>query len=287
MLYLIIVSLIWAFSFGLIKSTLVGLDPNFVSFARLLISFFVFLPLINISALDRSTKVKFMGIGALQYGLMYIAYIYAYQFLQSYEIVLFTIFTPIFVTMTNDIIERKFSAKFFISAVIAVIGAVIILYKNIDSPDFILGFILVQISNICFAAGQIFYVRLKNSTSQSSNYSLFALLYLGAVIITLPATLMTTNYGNLELTIEQIFTLLYLGVISSGIAFYLWNVGATKVNGGTLAVFNNLKIPTAIAVSIFVFGEIGDILKLAVGSVIIISALILSERPIEHKISKE
>ncbi|MFC1851208.1 EamA family transporter [candidate division CSSED10-310 bacterium] len=44
MVYLIIVSLVWAFSFGLIKGNLTDLDSNFVAFARLLISFIIFLP---------------------------------------------------------------------------------------------------------------------------------------------------------------------------------------------------------------------------------------------------
>ena len=35
--YLIFVSLLWGFSFGLIKNQLTGLDPNFVSFVRLLL----------------------------------------------------------------------------------------------------------------------------------------------------------------------------------------------------------------------------------------------------------
>jgi len=43
MLWLLIVSFIWAFSFGLIKTQLTGLDSALVSFIRLLISFFVFL----------------------------------------------------------------------------------------------------------------------------------------------------------------------------------------------------------------------------------------------------
>ena len=38
MIYLFIVSLIWAFSFGLIKTNLTSLDASFVAAARLVIS---------------------------------------------------------------------------------------------------------------------------------------------------------------------------------------------------------------------------------------------------------
>ena len=38
MVYLLVVSIIWAFSFGLIKNQLAGLDANFIAAARLLVS---------------------------------------------------------------------------------------------------------------------------------------------------------------------------------------------------------------------------------------------------------
>jgi drug/metabolite transporter (DMT)-like permease len=41
---LIFVSILWAFSFGLIKGELTGLDPTLVAHIRLLLSFIVFLP---------------------------------------------------------------------------------------------------------------------------------------------------------------------------------------------------------------------------------------------------
>jgi drug/metabolite transporter (DMT)-like permease len=54
---------------------------------------------------------------------------------------------------------------------------------------------------------------------------------------------------------KQWVALIYLGVIASGVSFFLWNVGARKTDAGTLAVMNNLKIPLAAIVSLTVFGE--------------------------------
>ena len=48
MRYLVIVSLIWAFSFGLIKTYLVGLDPFVVSGIRIGIALLVFLPFLRL-----------------------------------------------------------------------------------------------------------------------------------------------------------------------------------------------------------------------------------------------
>ena len=93
---LFIVSLIWAFSFGLIKDRLAGLDANFVAAARLLISLLVFLPFLRTRGLSRKLSLRLLAIGALQYGVMYITYIAAFNFLKAYEVALFTIFTPIY-----------------------------------------------------------------------------------------------------------------------------------------------------------------------------------------------
>jgi len=277
------VSLIWAFSFGLIKTNLTNLDPNFVSFLRLSISLIIFLPFLRISKVDKRSLILLILIGAVQFGIMYISYIFAYQFLKAYEIALFTIFTPIYVTIFNDLIRKRFNKLLLILSIVAVLGAAIIIYKNVNSENFLMGFLLVQISNLCFAFGQVLYSKVMNKMNNIGHSAIFGLLYFGAVIVTLISSLFTADFVNITISTEQLFTLIYLGVVSSGIAFYLWNIGATRVNKGTLAIFNNLKIPLAVAVSIVFFGEAGEPFKLMIGGVIILTALFFNESLFKKK----
>jgi len=53
--------------------------------------------------------------------------------------------------------------------------------------------------------------------------------------------------------------------------------GARKVNTGTLAIFNDLKIPLAVAVSLIFFGEKANVWNLIFGGVLVIGALWLNE----------
>ena len=76
---------------------------------------------------------------------------------------------------------------------------------------------------------------------------------------------------------NQFLILLYLGTIASGLAFFLWNAGARRVDTGALSIFNNLKIPLAIAVSLLVFHEKTNIPRLLLGGGIVLAALILNE----------
>lgn len=77
---------------------------------------------------------------------------------------------------------------------------------------------------------------------------------------------------------QQWLTLLYLGILASGVCFFCWNYGARKVNAGMLAVSNNLKIPLAIACSALFFGEHINLTQLLFGSGIILLALLLNPR---------
>ncbi len=273
MIYLLTASLIWAFSFGLIKGELTGLDPVFVSFVRLLISFVVFLPLFRMKNLKYKDAALLSFIGAIQYGLMYVTYIFSYKYLKAYEVALFTVFTPIYVTLINDLIKHKLNTKALLSAFLAATGTGIIVYKSIGTEGLILGFLLMQISNLCFAIGQVLYKHFMKKRNTLKDRNVFALMFLGAVFFTLATSLFTTNYGEIEITKNQILILIYLGAIASGLGFFLWNYGAVLTKIGTLAVFNNLKIPLAVTVSLVIFGERTNPVNLLVGGSILLFAL--------------
>lgn len=286
MIYLLLVSFIWAFSFGLIKGNLTGVDSNFVAFARLAISLVIFLPLIRLRGIKKNAAVKLAGIGMVQYGLMYLAYIYSYRFLQAYEVALFTIFTPLYVTVINDIINRKFYWKYLISAGIAIVGTGVVIYEGALQNQLIIGFLIMQVSNICFAIGQVFYRKVMNELTGVREQSVFGLLYFGAFLITGLFTLLFTDLGNLAISTGQIFTLIYLGVVASGIGFFLWNFGARRTNIGALAIFNNLKIPLAITVSLVFFQEQANIPNLIIGGLIVVFALAINEFNIRELVRK-
>ena len=274
---LFIVSLIWAFSFGLIKDRLAGLDANFVAAARLLISLLVFLPFLRPRGLSHKLSLRLLAIGALQYGVMYITYIASFRFLKAYEVALFTIFTPIYVTLFNDLFARRFKALNLLTASLAVVGTGIISYGGLGTPGMLTGFLLVQVSNLCFAFGQVAYQRWMGADLQAGDLKVFGLLYLGGFATAGLAAGALTPWRTLVVTPAQVWTLVYLGAIASGLSFFLWNYAARRVEMGTLAIFNDLKVPLAVAVSLLVFGEKTDPLRLAIGGLLAVGALVIQE----------
>jgi len=281
MLALLAVSLIWAFSFGLIGNTLAGVDPWFLAFARLGLSSLLFMPFMRVSGLKKKNMLELASIGALQYGMMYGMLFLGFKYLQSHEVALFTILTPIYVTLINDLFRKKFHLVFLASALLAVLGTAVIKYREISSSEVMIGFGIIQISNLCFAAGQIWYRNAMKRLSHKQNREIFALLYIGAALVAgLFYLLMGDANGVKAINLEQVKVIMYLGILASGVGFFLWNVGARQVNAGTLAVFNNIKIPLAIAVSILVFGEEASIPRLFIGLALILAALLMDEKKV-------
>jgi len=277
MICLLLVSILWAFSFGIIKDNLISIDSNFISFARLFISFIVFLPFIKIKNLGQKLIFQLLITGSIQYGIMYVTYIFAFQFLKAYEVVLFTVFTPIYVVIINDIFKKKIHLKFYITAMLSLIGSGIVVWQEITSVNLVFGFLLMQISNFAFAFGQVFYKKVMINKPNIKDQHIFAILYFGGFVAAFVFSIFTTNYSIITLTNNEITSLLYLGIIASGVGFFLWNYGAKITNIGTLAVFNNLKIPLGVLVSVLFFSEIVNIWNLIIGGLLVSIALLINE----------
>lgn len=275
MLYLLIVSLLWGFSFGLVKTSFSDVSGPTLAMLRLAIALPCFLPFLGkkFRRFDYNTT-RLMGIGALQYGIMYVCLFSSFVHLTGYEVALLTIFTPLYVVLVDAFLSRKLPpAWFWWTALLAVAGALWI-FNPKSVPEKISGILLMQVANFCFAAGQVAYRRLRLNLSGSKDYSCYAWLYAGAVLATIPFALAASPIEEIRsLDGNQWLALLYLGSIASGLAFFLWNSGAVRVNTATLAVFNNLKIPLATLISILVFKESASLDRLVPGLAILLVAL--------------
>lgn len=278
MIQLAVVSLVWAFSFGLIGNELAGLPPAWLGWIRLAISAAVFLPFAR--RMPWKSALALFAVGAVQFGFMYLAYMTSFRYLQSHEVALFTVSTPIFVAALDDALGRKFRPRNLLAALLAVGGAGLILWKGLSSAAPLAGLLLVQVSNLCFAAGQLAYRRVMARLPQPiPDHRVFFWLHFGGFAalspIALPIAMAQTPPSP---TPGQLAVLIYLGLVASGICFFLWNRGARRVSAGTLAVMNNLKIPLGVAVSLLVFPETAGLPTLLAGALLIGVALLAARR---------
>lgn len=272
MVQLTLVSLLWAISFGL-TAEVANLGTPFVTMVRTVLAALVFLPFVNARGLGPRRTAAFAGIGALQFGLMYLLYIASFRWLRASEVALFTIFTPLLVTFADGLLERRLHGRFLGAAALAVAGTALCVWNRPERGGLILGFLVMQGANLCFALGQVLYRRLAPATGKRDR-ELMGLLYLGAAAVTVILAIPSEPWARMAAAGPRAWlVLLYLGAVASGLGFFLFNAGARRVDVGTLAAFNNVKIPLAILASALVFHETVDWPRLVAGGAVLTLAL--------------
>lgn len=279
MLYLILVSLVWGFSFIIVKGTLSTLDSHFVSLARMLFSLVVFVPFLRPAGMKARAQLQLMLIGSVQFGIMYLAYIASFRDLPAHVIALLTTTTPIFVAIFSNLYAGRIAVMPLLAALLAAAGGAVLQYPDQPPAVSIRGVALVQVSNAAFAFGQIAYTKWMASRPALHDRNVFGFLYLGGCLATGAFTLLAASrHGmtGMTPTPNQWLALIYLGVIASGLCFFLWNSGARKVEEGTLAVMNNMKIPVAVIASLVILRERTGWLQLATGSLLVVLALLIN-----------
>ncbi|AVH31725.1 carboxylate/amino acid/amine transporter [Vibrio fluvialis] len=285
MIYLSAVTLLWAFSFSLIGVYLAGqVDSWFSVLMRVALASIVFLPFLKFKQVPGKLIGKLMAIGGIQLGLMYCFYYQSFLLLSVPEVLLFTVFTPIYVTLIYDMLKGRFSPWYLVTAVIAVAGAAVIKFAGINE-NFFLGFMVVQGANLCFAIGQVGYKYvMERETVELPQHTVFGYFYLGALVVATVAFLLLGNPGKLPTTSVQWGILIYLGVIASGFGYFAWNKGACMVNAGALAIMNNVLVPAGLVVNILIWNRDVDLARLSLGGLVILLSLWVNETWVKRRV---
>ncbi|EKE84882.1 EamA family transporter [Idiomarina xiamenensis] len=279
MITLWLITLLWALSFSLIGEYLAGqVDPYLAVFIRMLLALLLFLPLLKPQQLVWRQRLTLAAIGALQIGVMYLFLYQAFLYLSVAEVLLFTIFTPLYINLVDECLlnRRHLPWRWWLAAAIAVLGAAIIRYQTI-SADFITGFLLIQAANFCFAAGQVAYKRLPTGSNQQQLRN-FAWFFVGASLVTGLSTLLFTDWQQTPSNATQWGVLLWLGLVASGVGYLCWNLAAKRVNTGQLATMNNMLIPAGIIVNAVFWQHSTDWVRLLCGAAVITLAVALASR---------
>ena len=273
MALLIITTILWAFSFSLIGEYLAGsVDSYFSVLMRVGLAALVFLPFLRTRGQSLKTIVLYMLVGAMQLGIMYLFSFRAYVYLSVSEFLLFTVLTPLYITLIYDLLsKRRLRWGYLLSAALAVIGAAIIRYDKV-SDHFWTGLMFVQLANISFAIGMVGYKRLME-TRPMPQHNAFAWFYLGAFMVAVTAWFALGNPQKLPTTNLQWGVLVWLGIVASGLGYFMWNYGATQVDAGTLGIMNNVHVPAGLLVNLAIWQEQPRWPSFIIGAAVIMASL--------------
>ncbi len=257
MIALILTTLIWGFSFALIGSFLKGIDPLLIASLRLGLACVCFLPLLRMNSVKGSGRALLLGIGAVQFGCMYVSYLSAFSHAPAYIVALFSSFTPLWIALFASFMKPVSLMRLIAAGALATAGAILIRSgQELEQEGIWIAFGLMQISNICFGGGQLAYRSWKLKHPGHREQDSFAWLYLGGFLLSMTfALIRLAPTGEFpEISNQQWLVIVYLGIIASGLGFFLWNYGASRVSTGTLAAANNLLVPLAILIALL-FGK--------------------------------
>ena len=270
---LIATTLIWSFSFSIIGNVISSaVDSWSLAFYRSLLGFIFFLPWIKKSKISKY-QFKLMPIGALQIGLMYIFYLSAFNFTTVPRVLLFTTTTPLYIAITDSFVTKKFRSSIYLLALFSTLGALLIRTTYFEQDDLV-GFLFIKCANICFALGQILYKTHKMKNNDDTDiYSDFAFFFFGALLVSCGGLLISPCSLPLSLGIIDVIAILWLGIIATGLGYFMWNRGAVVVSSSTLAVTNNLVIPLGLFVEVLFFSSNPHLELLIIGSCIIIASI--------------
>lgn len=274
---LLLVSLVWALSFGLIKQELSGLDPVAVATLRLALAALLFTPWLRWPAGGAGAAGTFVAIGAVQFGLMYAAYLAAFRHLAAHEVALLTVLTPLYLALVESAADRRWRGRWILAALLAVAGAAVAIWSDRPLGTKLTGLVLIQLSNLCFALGQVAYRRaFPRFAGAVTDRTAFAWLMIGGLLATALLSLATTDWAAFSPTLRQFGVIGYLGAVATALGFFLWAQGSVQVNAGVLAAFNNAKVPLGVACSLLIFGEQASLGQLALGFALLAGAVALA-----------
>src|SRR5690606_34755625 len=184
---------------------------------------------------------------------------------------------PLYITLIYDLLsKRRLRWGYVLSALLAVAGAAIIRYDKV-SDHFWTGLIFVQLANISFAIGMVGYKRLME-TRPMPQHNAFAWFYMGAAIVAVAAWFMLGNPQKLPTTPVQWGVLVWLGVVASGLGYFMWNYGATQVDAGTLGIMNNVHVPAGLLVNLAIWQEQPHWPSFLIGGTVILASLWVHRR---------
>lgn len=301
-LILILVAFLWGVSFVFQSNVTKYMDSYSILYLRSFIGIIALSPFLIFTLLkDRKNNIKRnkkdLILGPLCCGVcLFLASLFQQIGLETTSAAktgfitsLYIILVPIF----SLFLKKRCGINVYISVVIAVIGLLFLSLDFSQGFNFTLGDLFVFIGAIFFAL-QILSVDYFSKRLNIYYLSSFQLLTQGiiALIIALIKGITITSFTSM-FTLESTISILFMGIISSAVAYTLQMVGQKYVNPTVSSLILSLEsvFSALSAVIIYQFYKFSDVnqnmtIEEIIGSIIVFLAVILSQLPIsifKHK----
>lgn len=193
---------------------------------------------------------------------------------------------PSFVILLSPIVfKERLTLKKIICVILSFTGMIFvsgILDEGITNISELTGVILGVLAAILYAGTMIFNKQIKNITVYDKTV---VQLFVSAITL-VPYCLIVQGGNSLSFTPYSVMMLLFVGVVHTGLTYYMYFGSIEYVNVQTTAILSYIDPVTALLLSVLVLNE-NMTLKSFTGAVLIIGAALLSEINISKKEGKK
>ncbi|PFE01296.1 EamA family transporter [Bacillus cereus] len=235
---------IWGGMYVISKYVLDFVPPLTLVWLRFIIAFFVLYIILKI--IERKNKKKllihkrdwllFAWIGFIGYFISITCQFFGTKLSDAHTGSLVTSATPAFmVVFAALILKEKLTARRILSTILATIGVTIVIGWDIEMGSYFIGTIILVGAAITWALLSI-YVKIASSRFSSLVITTYAIFF--SLFFITPCMiweLQSSPIENLNPTI--ILGILYLGIISTAGAFFLWNKGLELMDASIGSLF--------------------------------------------------
>jgi len=271
---------IWSTAFVSNKALLNYLSPIQNMFFRFAIAYVLLLAIYPKEFFPKSIKdeLHFAFIGFLGIFLYFILENFSLKYTQATNVGLYMGAIPLFTAIFAHFFTKDESLKrdIVIGFLVALSGMILILFDGSGFTLRVKGDLLAVVGAMVFALYSVFLKLIPK------NYHYIAVtrksFFWGLFYILLYIFYFDINFNIKALGEMSVFlNILYLGILSSGLAFILWNRGIEKI--GSISAANYIYlVPLITAITgILILGETVSI-KMVIGGVLILIGLYIAQK---------
>ncbi|HDR8188778.1 TPA: DMT family transporter [Bacillus cereus] len=243
-IYLSLAASIWGGMYVVSKYVLDFIPPLTLVWLRFIIAFVVLYGILKLAEKKQKKKVTirkkdwllFAWIGFIGYFISITCQFIGTKLSDAHTGSLVTSATPAFmVIFAALILKEKLSARRLLSTILATIGVIIVIGWDIEIGSYFIGTIILVGAAITWALLSI-YVKIASIQFSSlviTTYAIFfSLFFITPFMIW---ELQTSSIGTVNTYV--IFGVLYLGIVSTAGAFFLWNKGLELIDASIGSLF--------------------------------------------------
>ena len=281
---LLLVAVIWALNFSVVKFTLEEIDPmSFNAFRFMLAIGFMWFVLLRSGQklkVHKGDWPKLIGLGLLGNLLYQSLFIVGinFTFAANAAVMLGTI--PVWIALVGKLFFGQDLNKFVIMGVIAAFTGIFLIMEGSETgitlaSENILGDLTILVAAFVFGLYTLFSKRMLGRYTPIQ-FTMFMMLT-GGVSLVLAGIpwMIQLDYGSISMAAWG--GTVYSGLLSIGMAYVIWNYGVSQVGPVRTATFQNLVPVMGLVFGVVILNE--KLLQLQyIGSLFVIAGIILARK---------